>query len=180
MRPTRTLLTGPLKGMSLMLMAALAPTVMRVSGWCSRSEERVVATIWISLRKPLGKRGRMERVGQAHGEDAIGGGTAFTAGEAAGNLADGVEALFVVDGEGEEVDTLAGVGHADRDKDNGIALAHGDGAVGEAGKGAVLDEQGLAANLDFVGTDAGFGCGHVSLHTFSCGVGRGFDRVRDG
>ena len=123
------------------------------------------------VAEALGEEGADGTVGEAHGEDAVAGGAALAAGEAAGDLADGVEALFVVDGEGEEVDALAGVGHAGRDEDDGIALAHGDGAVGEAGEGAVLDEQGLAADLDFVGTDAGFGCCHVFLHTFSCGKG---------
>lgn len=44
-----------------MLRAALAPTVMSVSGWCSRSDDSVVATICTSLRKPFGKSGRSER-----------------------------------------------------------------------------------------------------------------------
>ena len=113
------------------------------------------------VAEALGEEGADGTVGKAHGEDAIGGGAAFAAGEASGDLADGVKALFVVDGEGEEVDALTGVGHADRDEDDGIALADGDGAVGEAGEGAVLDEKRLAADLDFVGADAGFGGSHV-------------------
>ena len=129
------------------------------------------------VAEALGEERAQAAVGQAHGEDAIGGGAPFATGEAAGDLADGVEALFVIDGEGEEVDTLTGVGHTGRDEDDGIALAHGHGAVGEAGEGAVLDEQGLAADLDFVGTDTGFGCGHDSLYTLSGGHG---PRVRSG
>ena len=75
-------------------------------------------------------------------------GAALAAREAAGDLADGVEALFVVDRQREEIDAFARVGHAGRDEDDGVALAHGDGAVGLLGEDAVLDGEGLAPDFD--------------------------------
>ena len=64
---------------------------------------------WTSLRKPSGKRRAQRPVGEAAGEDRLLAGPALTAEERAGDLARGVHALLDVDGEGEEVDALAGL-----------------------------------------------------------------------
>ena len=50
---------GPSKGMSVMDRAAEAPATERMSRGFSMSAESGVAMIWVSLRKPFGKRGRM-------------------------------------------------------------------------------------------------------------------------
>ena len=59
------------------------------------------------VAEALGEERAQRAVREAHGEDAIVAGAAFAAGEATGDLADGVEALFVVDGEREEIDPFA-------------------------------------------------------------------------
>ena len=87
----------------------------------------------------------------AHGEDGLVARAAFAPGEAAGDLTDGVEALFVIDGEGEEVHALASIGHRGGDENDGVALADGDGAVRLLGEDAVLDGEGLTADFEFVG-----------------------------
>ncbi len=59
--PTRTQPTGPAWGMSLICRASEAPVTARVVGSCSWSAETTVATSWTSLRKSLGKSGRIGR-----------------------------------------------------------------------------------------------------------------------
>ena len=48
---------GPSKGMPEIVRAAEAPVIVRISGSFSWSAERVVPTIWMSFRMPLGKSG---------------------------------------------------------------------------------------------------------------------------
>ncbi len=59
--PTRTQPTGPACGMLLIWSASDAPVTARVAGSCSWSAESTVATSWTSLRKSLGKSGRIGR-----------------------------------------------------------------------------------------------------------------------
>ena len=61
MRPTRAPAIGPVKGISEIESAAEAPIMARIPVSFSLSAERTVATIWISLYNPCGKRGRMGR-----------------------------------------------------------------------------------------------------------------------
>ena len=60
-RPTRTPAMGPLKGISETERAQDAPIIAAMSGGLSCSTERTVAMTCMSLRKPLGKSGRMGR-----------------------------------------------------------------------------------------------------------------------
>jgi hypothetical protein len=48
MQPIRTEPTGPSKGTSEIVSAALAAMVPKVSGGFSMSAERIVSTIWVS------------------------------------------------------------------------------------------------------------------------------------
>ena len=102
------------------------------------------------LAEALGEERSKRAVRLAHGEDAIVARPAFTAGEAAGDLAHGVEALFVVNRQGEEIESLPGVRHTGGDEDDSVAEADGDGAVGLLCKDAVLDGEGLAPDFEFV------------------------------
>src|SRR5262249_25305580 len=86
-------------------------------------------------------------VGQARGEDGVLGRAALALDEAAGDLADGVEALLDVDGEREEVDALArgGAGRG-RAGEAGAAVAHEGGPAGLLGEAAGLDAEHAAAD----------------------------------
>ena len=57
--PTRVMPRGPPKGMSEIESAAEAPATASKSSGFSMSADSGVAMIWVSLRKPFGKRGRM-------------------------------------------------------------------------------------------------------------------------
>ena len=59
--PTRAAPIGPLNGIPEQATAADAPTMAGMSGSMSGSTEITVAMIWVSLRKPLGNRGRIGR-----------------------------------------------------------------------------------------------------------------------
>ena len=87
---------------------------------------------------PLGEAGAQRPVGQARGQRSLSGGAALAAEEAAGNAPDGVEALFVLDGEGEEVEPLADAAHDGGHEDDGVAIPNDGGAVGLLGKLAGL------------------------------------------
>ena len=102
------------------------------------------------LAETLGEERPQRPVGQAHGENAIVTGAAFAAREPTGDLADGIEPLFVVNRQGEKVDALARIGHRGRYEDDGIAEADGDGTIGLVGEDAVLDGEGLAPDFEFV------------------------------
>ncbi len=86
--------------------------------------------IWTSLRKPLGNSGRSAAVGHAAGEDRVRRGPALAAGEAAGDLADRVHALFEVDGQREEVDVARLRAHAGGDQHHRFAQRDRCRAVG--------------------------------------------------
>ncbi len=83
-------------------------------------------------------------VGEAHREDAFVSCSTFTAGKAAGDSTDGVESLFVVDGQGEEIDPRARIVHTNRDEHHGVAQPNGNGCVCLLGHKAVFYRQCLA------------------------------------
>ena len=67
-------------------------------------------------------------------------GAAFSAQEGAGDAADGVEALFIVDAQREEVDAVAGrLGHGGRAEHRRVAEIDQGSAVGQTGDLADLD-----------------------------------------
>ena len=79
------------------------------------------------VAEALGEERAQGAVRHAAGEDGVRGGTAFAAQEAAGDLADGVHALFEVDRQREEIDVRARLGvHAGRHEDDGFADGDGD------------------------------------------------------
>src|SRR5262249_20636586 len=85
-------------------------------------------------------------------EDGVGRGTALAPHEGAGDLADGIQALFEIDGKREEVDVPRLRCHAGRHEDDGLAKSDGGGAVGLAGQAAGLDDQGSAGNVGLINT----------------------------
>ena len=99
---------------------------------------------------PAGREERTNRpVDAAAGEDFLLGRLAFALEEAARNAARGVGIFAIVDGEREEVDSLArGVGMTRRDEHHGVALADDDRSVGLLGQFACLDGQGPLADLN--------------------------------
>ena len=95
-------------------------------------------------------------VDDAAGQDALLAGAALAAVEAAGDAADGVHLLLKVDGEGEEVDAVAGTGgRGGADQHAGVAVADHDGGVGELGELADLEGQRTAGELHFILVVAG-------------------------
>ena len=72
-----------------------------------QSTAMIVATTWVSQRKPSSNDGPQRTVDEAGGQRRLLGGASLTTEERAGDLADGVHPLFDVDGEREEVDSLA-------------------------------------------------------------------------
>ncbi len=72
-------------------------------------------------------------IDDARGERRLLGRTALALDETARDLSGGVHALFIVDGEGEELDALAGVGTCGNGGEHaGVAVPYEDGAVGLA------------------------------------------------
>ena len=105
-------------------------------------------TTWTSLRKPFGKSGRSGRSVRRALRIASVAGRPSRRKNAAGDLADGVHLLFVVDGEGEEVGPRSRAPRHRRGAEHyGIAVGHGDGAAGEASDASCFDCQCLAAEL---------------------------------
>ena len=95
-------------------------------------------------------------VDDAAGQDALLAGAALAAVEAAGDAADGVHLLLKVDGEGEEVDAVAGTGgRGGADQHAGVAVADHDGGVGELGELADLEGQRTAGEFHFILVVAG-------------------------
>ena len=82
------------------------------------------------VAEALGEERAKGAVGEAGYEDAVCAGPAFSPEEAAGDFAPGVEPLFELDCEGEEVDSLSGLAHGCGGEYYAIALAHEHGAVG--------------------------------------------------
>ena len=99
----------------------------------------------------IGEEGADGAVDDAARQDALFAGTALAAVERAGDAADGVKLLLKVNGEGEEVDAVAGTGGSGgADEHAGIAVADHDGGVGELGELADLEREGTACELHLV------------------------------
>ena len=95
-------------------------------------------------------------VDDAAGQDALFAGTALAAVERTGDAADGVKLLLKVNGEGEEVDAVAGTGGSGgADEHAGVAVADHDGGVGELGELADLEGQRTTGELHFILVVAG-------------------------
>ena len=115
----------------------------------------------------LGKEGADAAVGETGREDGLGAGAPLAAEEAAGDFADGVEALFELHGQGQEVDAFAGlVGHYHGGQEDGFAAGDGYGAVGLLGQASGFKGYGLPA--DFAGDGEG-------VHQFAGGVSSGHE-----
>ena len=99
--------------------AAEVAIMATMSGSFSMSWESTVATICVSLLKPLGEQRPDRTVDEARGERLLLGGTALALEIAAGDLAGGEGLFLVVHGEREKVDanpaSLAAVAVASTD-----------------------------------------------------------------
>ena len=106
----------------------------------------------------LGEVGAQRPVDQTGCERRLLRGAALTTEERAGDLARGVHALFDVDGQGEEVGTVAGrLGAGGGDEDDGVAHPGGDRTAGEGGELADLEDGVLAlAARERAGDGSGF------------------------
>ena len=105
----------------------------------------------------LGEQRADRAVGEAGGEGRGLGHPALALDEAARDLAGRVHPLLEVDGEREEVETGPRLGAVGGPEDEGVAVADGDGAAGEAGELAGLERERSTAELDL---ERG-GSGHV-------------------
>ena len=99
------------------------------------------------VAEALGEERSKGPVGQAGDEYAVGAGPAFAAEEAAGDFAPGVEALFELDGEGEEVDAFPGFAHGGGCENHAVAGAHEHGAVGKLSELAALQCDSFSADF---------------------------------
>ena len=98
--------------------------------------------------QPLGEQRADAAVSEAGGQDGLGSGASLAPEEAAGDLADGVEPLFELHGQGQKVDPLASlVGHHGGGQQNGIPAGDGHGAVGLLGQSAGFQGYGVPADL---------------------------------
>ena len=146
-RPMRTAPTGPMKGSDEIISAAEAPLMARMSCAVTRSAERTVQITCTWLLKPFG-RAAGSAVSHTRREDGALRGTSLALEEAAGDLAGGVHALFDVDGEREEVRSLACFWSAlGRGQHHRVARADDDGAVGLLGELAGLEDDLLIADV---------------------------------
>src|SRR5437870_3027944 len=110
----RTAPTGPWNGMSEIMRALGPPLMLRIVGSFSWSTDRTV--------------------GEPRGEDGLLAGPSFAAHERAGDLAGGVQLLFVIAREREEVDPLPRLlRHHGRAQHDGVALPDDHSAVGLLG-----------------------------------------------
>ena len=90
----------------------------------------------------LREQGADRAVDDARGQNGLFAGTALTAQEAAGDLARRVHSLLKIDGEGQEVDAVAGLfRRGGAGQHDGLAVADEAGAVGKAGELAGLDHK---------------------------------------
>ncbi len=106
--------------------------------------------IWMSLRKPSGNKGRMGRSIWRAREHAVLGRAAFALDVAARDLAGRVHLLFVIAGEGEEVDSLTRFfgRRGGAQDDDLIAVADESGTVCLLRKLARLDDELPATDLE--------------------------------
>jgi hypothetical protein len=98
----------------------------------------------------LGERGTQRPVDEPAQQRRILGGTTFTAEEAAGELADGVHALFDIDGQGEEVEAFARMrAGGGGDEHLGFADGREDRASGELGEATCFETERDPRDLAF-------------------------------
>ena len=95
----------------------------------------------------LGEERADRAVGQAGGQRGRLGRARLALDEAAGDLARGVHALLELDREREEVEARAGIRPVGGAEHQGVTVADGDGAAGEAGEPAGLDGQRATTDL---------------------------------
>ena len=96
----------------------------------------------------LGEQRTDRAVDDAGGQDRLLAGSALTAHIAAGDLTHGIELLFIVHGQREEVDAVPRLcGSGRRYVDDGLAVAYQTRAVGELGHFAGLNDQRSAREL---------------------------------
>ena len=105
----------------------------------------------------LGEQRADGAVREAGGEGGRLGHPALALDEAAGDLAGRVHPLLELDGEREEVETGPRQAAVGRPEDEGVAVAQGDCAAGEAGELAGLEREGSTAELDLERGGSGHG-----------------------
>ena len=110
------------------------------------------------VAEPVGEGGTQRTVDETAGEDRLLAGPSLATEERAGDLARGVHALFDVDGQREEIGTIAGrLGAGGGDEDDGVAHPGGDRTAGERRELADLEGGVLAlAARERAGDGSGF------------------------
>ena len=102
----------------------------------------------------LGEQGTDGTVDHTAGQDSLLTGAALTAHKAAGDAADGVQLLFKINAQGEEINAFTGLfGHGDVAQHGGLAIADQTAAVGQGAHLAGLDNQLAAAQLGLKGAE---------------------------
>ena len=107
------------------------------------------------VAETLGERGSQRPVGEPAGQDGLLAGPALTAEERAGNLPGRVHPFLHVDGEGKEVDALAGLARDDGRQQRRVADLHHNRAVRERREPAGLERHDLAGRVDRAGDTNG-------------------------
>ncbi len=96
----------------------------------------------------LGKERAQRAVDEPRNQDGLLAGTAFAAEEAAGDAPGGVEPLFELDGQGEEVNPLPHIlAHGGGGQEDRVAVAHSDGAASLGREQTGLDAQRAPAHF---------------------------------
>ena len=168
-RPTRTDAIGPLNGISLIVSAADAAIVPRMSGIVllvgreDRDHELDVVLVALGEERPD------RPVGLAGGQDGVLRRPRLALDEAARDLARGVHPLLEVDREREEVEAGPRLGAVGRAEHHGVAVADGDGAAGEPGELAGLDGQRATTELRLECLRHGHGSSLIVEEETTCG-----------
>ena len=143
----RTAPTGPANGISLMRQrgrrgdGAEHVGLVLLVGREDRDDELDVVLVALGEERADGA------VGQAGGQGGRLRRARLALDEAARDLARGVHALLELDREREEVEARAGIRAVGGAEHQGVAVANGDGAAGEAGELAGLDGQRATTDL---------------------------------
>jgi hypothetical protein len=139
--------SGPAHGISLTIRAALAPTMLKISGSFSPSALKEHGLDLHFVIPALRKERADGAVGEAAGENFLFGGAAFALEVAAGEFAGCGRFFAVIHGQREEVLAFLGLGrgHGGHD-DDGFAHLDGHGAVGLLGQFAGFNGDLLVAD----------------------------------